>query len=104
MSPDRPARRAGRSGDIQIAIGGDSVKTLILNPKPVANCEGVSRRDVLKVGALSFFGLTLPQFLQMQSASAGTPARAEAIILLWCAGGPSHLDSFDPKPDAPSEV
>lgn len=81
------------------------MKTVFLNNRPVANCEGVSRRDVLKVGALSFFGLTLPQFLAMRSASAGPGSpKAEAVILLWCAGGPSHLDTFDPKPDAPSEI
>lgn len=80
------------------------MKTSVLNRALYTNCEGVSRRDVLKVGALSFFGLSLPQFLAMRSASAGIQPRAEAVILLWCAGGPSHLDTFDPKPDAPSEI
>jgi hypothetical protein len=82
------------------------MKNLILNTRATTNCEGVSRRDMLKVGALSFFGLTLPQVLAMQSASAATAggAKAEAVILLWCAGGPSHVDTFDPKPDAPSDV
>jgi hypothetical protein len=79
------------------------MKSIALNDRYSRNCEGVSRRDVLKVGALSFFGLTLPEFLAMRGASAAAP-KAEAVILLWCAGGPSHLDSFDPKPDAPSEV
>src|SRR3569833_384724 len=78
------------------------MKTLFLNSSTNSNCEGVSRRDVLKVGALSFFGLSLPQFLQMRSASAA-PARAESVIVFWLSGGPSHLDTFDPKPDAPSE-
>jgi hypothetical protein len=80
------------------------MKTLILNNRASRNCEGVSRRDVLKVGALSFFGLSLPEFLSLRSAAAaaGTP-KADSVILFWCAGGPSHLDSFDPKPDAPAE-
>ena len=70
------------------------------------NCEGVTRRDLLRVGALSFFGMALPELLQLRAVSAATApaARAEAVILLWCAGAPSHLDSFDPKPDAPAEV
>jgi hypothetical protein len=81
------------------------MKTVILNAHRSCNCEGVSRRDVLKVGALSFFGLTLPQFLALRSAAAaeGGP-RADAVILLWLAGGPSHLDTFDPKPEAPAEI
>src|SRR4051794_4609610 len=81
------------------------MKTVILDPRGRRNCEGVSRRDLLKVGALSFFGLSLPQFLAMRSAAAaGLDTHAESVILLWLAGGPSHLDSFDPKPNAPSEV
>jgi uncharacterized protein (DUF1501 family) len=81
------------------------VKSLILNNRATRNCEGVSRRDVLRVGALSFFGLTLSDFLAMRSASAaaGAKSKAESVIVLWCAGGPSHLDTFDPKPDAPAE-
>ena len=55
------------------------MKTLILNPKPVANCEGVSRRDVLKVGALSFFSLSLPEFLRMRAASRPSSFRTAAV-------------------------
>jgi uncharacterized protein (DUF1501 family) len=81
------------------------MKSVLLNHRVTTDCEGVTRRDVLKVGTLSFFGLSLPQFLALRSASAATAApKAEAVILLWCAGGPSHVDTFDPKPDAPSEV
>src|SRR5438874_6352080 len=67
-------------------------------------CDGVSRRDFLRVGALSFLGLSLPDFLRLQAAAAAAPVRADACILLWLAGGPSHLDTFDPKPDGPAEV
>ncbi len=79
------------------------MKNLILGPSPHGNCEGVRRRDVLKAGALTYFGLSLPQFLALRCASAA-PQKADAVILLWLAGGPSHLDTFDPKPDAPSEI
>ena len=49
------------------------MKTLILNHNASRNCAGVSRRAVLKVGALSFFGLTLPEYLAMRSAQAAAP-------------------------------
>jgi hypothetical protein len=81
------------------------MKTVVLDPHSRRNCEGISRRDVLKVGAISFFGLTLPQFFALRSAAAAeSGAKADAVILLWLAGGPSHLDTFDPKPNAPSEI
>ncbi|MBM3457403.1 MAG: DUF1501 domain-containing protein, partial [Armatimonadetes bacterium] len=79
------------------------MKNLFLSMSGHRNCEGVSRRDLLRVGALSYFGLTLPQFLALRSASAA-PQKADAVILLWLSGGPSHLDTFDPKPDAPTEI
>jgi uncharacterized protein (DUF1501 family) len=79
------------------------MKNVILNNRASKNCEGVSRRDLIKVGALTYFGLSLPELLALRSASAAAAPKAEAVILLWCSGGPSHLDSFDPKPDAPSE-
>jgi hypothetical protein len=61
-------------------------------------CDGVTRRELLTAGALSLFAPAL--------ASSATPkaARAKAVILLDLFGGPSHVDSFDPKPDAPAEV
>lgn len=68
---------------------------------PNRRCDGIARRDVLKVGALSALGLTLPQWLRLQAAE---KKKAPACILLWLDGGPSHLETFDLKPDAPSEV
>ncbi|MDE2125567.1 MAG: DUF1501 domain-containing protein [Armatimonadetes bacterium] len=68
------------------------------------DCDGVSRRDFLRVGAISAFGLTLPAVLQAGASAApgpGKSARDTACILLWMGGGPSHMDTFDPKPDAP---
>jgi hypothetical protein len=66
------------------------------------DCDGVSRREFLRVGGLSALGLALPQLLQ---ADAAKPGRSEvSCILLWMGGGPSHIDTFDPKPDAPSEI
>ncbi len=73
------------------------------------NCEGSSRRDFLKVGGLSLFGLTLPKLLEAQAtaAASGKPGRAKPrdvnCILLWTDGGMSNIDTFDMKPEAPVE-
>ena len=68
-------------------------------------CDGVSRRELLQAGALSTLGLTLPQFLHDRAAAAGPPAgSAKAVILVNLLGGPSHIDMFDMKPQAPVEI
>src|SRR4051794_20434784 len=67
------------------------------------DCDGVTRRDVLRVGSLAALGLALPEFLRAR-ARAGTPDKDVSCILLWLQGGISHIDSFDPKPDAPAEI
>ena len=64
-------------------------------------CDGVTRRDFFRVGALAGLGLSLPRFLELNAAGAVAPARAKAAIYVRLAGGPSHLDTFDMKPDAP---
>ncbi len=74
-----------------------------------SDCTGISRRNFLRVGGLAALGLTLPGFLRLQKAAAGygsaDPKRkAVRCILLWMQGGPSHHDTFDPKPDAPAEI
>ena len=77
------------------------------HPSPLDRCDGVSRRDFLHLGMLTTFGLSLADLLRWQAAAAGTPVRsatAKSCILIWLDGGPSHLDMFDPKPEAPSEV
>src|SRR5437016_10367158 len=66
-------------------------------------CQGISRRGFLQVGFLGAMGLSLPQLLLAQEASKATGKRQRSVILLWLWGGPSHLDTFDPKPDAPNE-
>jgi hypothetical protein len=64
-------------------------------------CDGITRRDFVKVGALGLGGLTLPQVLAARSAQAAAAPQAKAVLLLWMGGGPSHFETFDPKPDAP---
>jgi len=60
----------------------------------------LGRRDFLRVGALSLGGLTLADWLGMQALGGLKPAKAKSIIQIWAGGGPSHLDTFDPKPEA----
>ena len=74
------------------------------------NCEGVGRRDFIQTGLGALGGLGLSQMLGMRAASAAT-AGAPLVsssntrcILIWLDGGPSHYETFDPKPDAPSEI
>jgi hypothetical protein len=67
-------------------------------------CDGVTRRGCLALGSLTAFGLGLPDLLRLRSAAAAPAAPATACILIWLDGGPTHLDMFDLKPDAPSEV
>ena len=68
-------------------------------------CDGLSRRDLMQVGALSLFaGMKLPQLLSAAEASPNHAARAKSVILFNLLGGPSHQDMFDMKPHAPKEV
>jgi hypothetical protein len=71
-------------------------------------CDGFTRREVLRVGGLTAFGLSLPHVLaarEAQSTGAGNGyGRAKACIVLWMAGGPPQHETWDPKPDAPAEV
>ena len=68
-------------------------------------CDGVSRRDFLRVGALGGLGLTLPALLRSEArAGERRGARAKSVLLVYLGGGLTHHDSFDPKPDAPAEI
>ncbi|MBI3838330.1 MAG: DUF1501 domain-containing protein [Planctomycetia bacterium] len=69
-------------------------------------CDGISRRELMRVGALSLFGgMTLPRLLRAADQSSA-PARgpAKSVILFNLLGGPSHMDMFDMKPEAPVEI
>lgn len=68
------------------------------------SCDGISRRGFIRVGGLSSIGLSLPAFLRTQSARGAAHAKDVSCIAIWLQGGISHIDSFDPKPDAPSEI
>ncbi|MFP6604209.1 MAG: twin-arginine translocation signal domain-containing protein, partial [Pirellulaceae bacterium] len=63
-------------------------------------CDGLSRRNFLKIGALGAAGLTLPQLLASEAA-AGIRKSTKSVILIYLVGGPPHQDMFDLKPEAP---
>src|SRR5690348_11227923 len=74
------------------------------------HCTGYTRRDLLHVGAAAgFLGLTLPQLLHLEARAqaaghANPPRRAQSVIMLWLSGGPSHIDIWDLKPEAPENI
>src|SRR5262245_60788347 len=72
-------------------------------PRKSGYCDGVSRRNFLRIGALSLGGLALPQILRAEAAS-GIRRSHKAVIMIFLPGGPSHQDIFDLKTDAPSEI
>jgi hypothetical protein len=69
------------------------------------NCDGTTRRDFLKVGALGMGGLLLPDLLRARAAAtaAGKPTKNTSVIWLWLGGGPTQVETFDPKMSAPVE-
>ncbi len=77
-------------------------------------CDGITRREMLRAGGLAFGGLTLADLLRLRATAAETPAadsvqtsksgRAKSVIMIWLRGGPSHIDSYDMKPEAPAEI
>src|SRR3954469_10376597 len=75
-------------------------------------CDSPSRRDLLTAGSLPLFGLALPGLLRQEArAREVAPARtgngfggAQSVLLLYLQGSPSHIDTWDPKPDAPDGI
>src|SRR5262245_31345969 len=76
-----------------LLVGGQSTHT----------CQSLSRRAFLQVGASSVLGLSLADLLRVKASGGLNPGSARSVILLWLWGGPSQLDTFDPKPNAPLE-
>ena len=66
-------------------------------------CDGVSRREFLKIGGLALGGLSLTELLEVE-AKAGIRSSHKAVIMVFLPGGPPHQDMFDLKPDAPAEI
>ena len=86
---------------------------LSLPQLPGRLCDGFSRREFLRVGGAAMLGISLPQVLSLQAKANTTVdlskplngwGKANSVILLFLQGGPSHLDIWDPKPEAPSNI
>src|SRR5712664_4091154 len=77
----------------------------VLSSRKAKACDGSTRRDFLKVGALGMGGLLLPDLLRARAAAAeaGRPTRNTSVVWLWLGGGPTHIETFDPKMSAPAE-
>src|SRR5262245_20524415 len=75
-------------------------------PNGVRHCDGLTRREMLRAGAIGLAGLSLPHLFHLQQAAASSSQKAavRSVILLFLSGGPSQLDTFDLKPKAPSEI
>jgi len=73
-----------------------------------AGFRNLSRRGVLQVGSLSALGLGLSDLLRVRAAQAAAGKRpasqADSVLMIWLSGGPSHLDLWDMKPEAPAEI
>ena len=63
------------------------------------NCDGVARRDFLRIGMLGLGSMSLPQFLHAQN-----KGKDKSFIFVWLGGGPPQMDTYDMKPDAPLEI
>lgn len=68
------------------------------------NCEGMRRRDCLKLGLGSLLGASFVDSLALRAAAETASPNKTSCILVWLDGGPSHFETFDPKPDAPAEI
>ncbi|MFN0197096.1 MAG: DUF1501 domain-containing protein, partial [Planctomycetaceae bacterium] len=80
-----------------------ALNMLNLGYRPTKTCAGFSRRELLQVGGCSALGLSLPQLLS-GTALAASHGRVKSVLLLWLWGGPSHHETWDPKPEAPSKI
>ncbi len=69
------------------------------------DCDGSNRRDFLKIGALGASGFMLPDLLRARAATQanGSPTKGTSVVWLWLGGGPTHVETFDPKMTAPAE-
>ena len=76
-----------------------------LSSRTGTDCDGTTRRDFLKVGALGLGGLALPDLMRARAAAAqaGQTTRNTSVVWLWLSGGPTHVETFDPKMTAPVE-
>src|ERR1700694_3579588 len=93
-----------RTGTKPVHFGGLHVMLTMLGT-PRRCCDGITRRETLKAGALSALGgFGLPQLLRAQEAGQVVPGKARSVILLYLLGGAATQDMWDLKPNAPAEI
>lgn len=76
----------------------------ICGSKQYRFCDGISRRDFLRVGSLCVGGLSLADLLRLEAHGARHSRSVKSVIMVYLHGGPSHIDMFDMKPEAPADV
>lgn len=76
--------------------------TILSNPRRA--CDGVTRRELLQIGGAGMLGLSLPQVWGAESIAPPRAARAKSVLFVFLYGGPSQLETFDMKPNAPSRI
>src|SRR5437773_8752317 len=75
------------------------------NGDPERVCDGISRRSFLRAGGLALGGLTLSDLLRLRAQGDVMPqGRGKSVIMICLGGGPSHVDTYDMKPEAPAEI
>jgi hypothetical protein len=75
----------------------------IFGPHSGKCCDGANRRDFLKVGTLGATGLALPVLLRARANASPASTKDTSVVWLWLGGGPTHVETFDPKMEAPAE-
>ena len=77
---------------------------LMIHGQPRRLCNGLTRREILQAGGAGMLGLSLPKLLAAESLTTGAKPRAKSVVFLMLFGGPSQLETFDLKPDAPDNI
>jgi uncharacterized protein (DUF1501 family) len=77
---------------------------LLIDGHPRSACDGISRRALLEAAGAGLFGMSLPRLLAAEARTTPTAPRAKAVIFVFLFGGPSQLETFDLKPDAPEKI
>jgi len=80
------------------------VPMLTIQGSPRTACDGIPRRQILQAGGAGLFGLTLPKLLAAEYQLTDLQPRAKSVIFLLLFGGPSQLETFDMKPEAPDQI
>src|SRR5262245_22022490 len=90
--------------EIALIVRGGSAMLTVWGAKRQGYCDGISRREFLRVGGLGAAGLTLADLLRLKANGAvNAKSTHKAVIMIYLTGGPSHIDMYDLKPEAPAE-